>query len=138
MIGDWFTPATATSSKGFYYHFNYPFNYPNTHISRDNIQWLWLAASLHCHNSYLNRIFSDSKECQDWIDSVNFVAAIYSAPVLPSAIGSQTKKFQRPLLPAGYTKLTMVISLTDYPSIQPICFFVASLQSCYLEFSITF
>ncbi|KAK2181651.1 hypothetical protein NP493_386g03008 [Ridgeia piscesae] len=49
---------------------------------------------------------SDSRECQEWIDTINFVAAMLSAPPLPSAIGSQ-KKFQRPLLPSSYTKLNM-------------------------------
>ncbi|XP_056017644.1 PH and SEC7 domain-containing protein-like isoform X3 [Ostrea edulis] len=49
---------------------------------------------------------SDSNELQAWIDTINFVAASFSAPALPSAVGSQ-KKFQRPLLPASYTKLNL-------------------------------
>ena len=38
---------------------------------------------------------------------INYVAACMSAPPLPEAVGSQ-KKFQRPLMPASYTKLNMV------------------------------
>ncbi|XP_052791252.1 uncharacterized protein LOC128225212 isoform X2 [Mya arenaria] len=49
---------------------------------------------------------SNTKECQEWIDTLNFVAASLSAPPLPGACGSQ-KKFQRPLLPASYTRLNM-------------------------------
>lgn len=50
---------------------------------------------------------SNTKECQEWIDILNFVAASLSAPPLPGAVGSQ-KKFQRPLLPATYTRLNLV------------------------------
>ena len=50
---------------------------------------------------------SNTKECQEWIDTLNYVAAILSAPPLPGAVGSQ-KKFQRPLLPASYTRLNLV------------------------------
>ena len=50
---------------------------------------------------------SNTKECQEWIDTINFVAASLSAPPLPGAVGSQ-RKFQRPLLPASYTRLNMV------------------------------
>ncbi|XP_060576363.1 PH and SEC7 domain-containing protein-like isoform X3 [Ruditapes philippinarum] len=49
---------------------------------------------------------SNTKECQEWIDTLNYVAAILSAPPLPGAVGSQ-KKFQRPLLPASYTRLNL-------------------------------
>ena len=52
--------------------------------------------------------FRNSKECQEWIDSINFVAATLSSPPLPAGVGSQ-KKFQRPLLPSSHTKLNMVI-----------------------------
>ena len=51
--------------------------------------------------------FSDSKECQDWVDTINFVASSLSAPPLPGAVGSQ-RKFQRPLMPSTKTKLSMV------------------------------
>ncbi|XP_033737503.1 PH and SEC7 domain-containing protein 2-like isoform X2 [Pecten maximus] len=49
---------------------------------------------------------SDSRELQEWIDTINFVSASLSSPQLPGAVGSQ-KKFQRPLLPATYTKFNL-------------------------------
>lgn len=49
---------------------------------------------------------SSDKECQEWIDVINFSAAIYSSPSLPSA--NECKKFQRPLMPSTYTKLKLV------------------------------
>ena len=52
-------------------------------------------------------IHSNSEECQSWISTINYVAASLSAPPLPGAVGSQ-KKFQRPLMPASYTKLSLV------------------------------
>lgn len=52
--------------------------------------------------------YSDSKELQSWIDTINYVAASLSAPALPNAVGSQ-KKFQRQLLPASYTRLNLVL-----------------------------
>lgn len=54
--------------------------------------------------------FSDSKELQSWIDTINFVCASFSAAPLEAAVGSQ-KKFQRPLLPCGLTKLNLVCIL---------------------------
>ena len=53
---------------------------------------------------------SNSKECQEWIDTINFVAASLSAPPLPGGCGSQ-RKFERPLLPASYTRLNLVSPL---------------------------
>ena len=50
---------------------------------------------------------SNTKELQEWVDTLNYVAASLSAPPLPGAVGSQ-KKFQRPLLPVSYTRLNMV------------------------------
>ncbi|VDI34723.1 PH and SEC7 domain-containing protein [Mytilus galloprovincialis] len=49
---------------------------------------------------------SDSKELQDWIDTINFVSATLSAPALSGGVGSQ-RKFQRPLLPATYTRFNL-------------------------------
>lgn len=49
---------------------------------------------------------SDSKELQEWMETINFVAASLSAPPLPGGIGSQ-RKFQRPLMPSSYTKKNM-------------------------------
>ncbi|NWW45938.1 PSD3 protein, partial [Pedionomus torquatus] len=45
------------------------------------------------------------EEMQTWINKINCVAAVFSAPPFPAAIGSQ-KKFSRPLLPATTTKLS--------------------------------
>ncbi|XP_060525644.1 PH and SEC7 domain-containing protein isoform X2 [Cylas formicarius] len=56
---------------------------------------------------------SDSKELQSWIDTINFVAASFSAPPLEAAVGSQ-KKFQRPLLPCSHTKLDLREQLADH------------------------
>ncbi|TDG95854.1 hypothetical protein EPR50_G00244570 [Perca flavescens] len=42
---------------------------------------------------------------QSWITRINVVAAMFSAPPFPPAIGSQ-KRFSRPLLPGSTTKLT--------------------------------
>ncbi|KAE8631533.1 hypothetical protein XENTR_v10001224 [Xenopus tropicalis] len=46
-----------------------------------------------------------TEEMELWISKINCVAAVFSAPPFPAAIGSQ-KKFSRPLLPATTTKLT--------------------------------
>ncbi|XP_046393713.1 PH and SEC7 domain-containing protein-like [Ischnura elegans] len=56
---------------------------------------------------------SDSKELQSWIDTINFVAASFSAQPLASAVGSQ-RKFQRPLLPCSHTKLNLREQLRDH------------------------
>lgn len=50
-------------------------------------------------------IFSDSKELQSWIETINFVCGAFSTPALSGAIGN-SKRFQRPLLPCSRTKLT--------------------------------
>lgn len=42
-----------------------------------------------------------------WITRINVVAAMFSAPPFPAAIGSQ-KKFSRPLLPSSCTRLSQV------------------------------
>ncbi|XP_056292498.1 PH and SEC7 domain-containing protein 1-like [Pseudoliparis swirei] len=41
---------------------------------------------------------------QSWITRINVVAAMFSAPPFPAAIGSQ-KRFSRPLLPGSHSKL---------------------------------
>ncbi|XP_059156535.1 PH and SEC7 domain-containing protein-like isoform X2 [Physella acuta] len=48
----------------------------------------------------------DSKELQEWVDTINLVAASLSAPPLPGAVGSKAK-FQRQLLPSAYTRLNL-------------------------------
>uniref|UniRef100_A0AAR2LAC7 Pleckstrin and Sec7 domain containing a n=1 Tax=Pygocentrus nattereri TaxID=42514 RepID=A0AAR2LAC7_PYGNA len=45
------------------------------------------------------------QQMQSWITRINTVAAMFSAPPLPAAIGSQ-KKFSRPLLPGSTSKLS--------------------------------
>ncbi|XP_031434946.1 PH and SEC7 domain-containing protein 1 isoform X2 [Clupea harengus] len=47
----------------------------------------------------------NAEQMQSWITRINTVAAMFSAPPFPAAIGSQ-KKFSRPLLPGSTTKLT--------------------------------
>ncbi|KAM9477941.1 PH and SEC7 domain-containing protein 1 [Clarias gariepinus] len=46
----------------------------------------------------------NAEQMQSWITRINTVAAMFSAPPFPAAIGSQ-KKFSRPLLPGSTTKL---------------------------------
>ncbi|XP_054860454.1 uncharacterized protein LOC111572927 isoform X2 [Amphiprion ocellaris] len=47
----------------------------------------------------------NAEQMQSWITRINTVAAMFSAPPFPAAIGSQ-KKFSRPLLPGTMSKLT--------------------------------
>uniref|UniRef100_A0A3Q1FJ72 Pleckstrin and Sec7 domain containing n=1 Tax=Acanthochromis polyacanthus TaxID=80966 RepID=A0A3Q1FJ72_9TELE len=47
----------------------------------------------------------NAEQMQSWITRINTVAAMFSAPPFPAAIGSQ-KKFSRPLLPGTTSKLT--------------------------------
>ena len=54
-------------------------------------------------------VVSDMRECQEWIDTINFVAASYSAPCQLDV--TEQKRFQRPLLPASCTTLNLVIWL---------------------------
>ncbi|XP_023417200.2 PH and SEC7 domain-containing protein 3 isoform X2 [Cavia porcellus] len=53
------------------------------------------------------------EEMQGWINKINCVAAVFSAPPFPAAIGSQ-KKFSRPLLPATTTKLSQEEQLKSH------------------------
>ncbi len=46
-----------------------------------------------------------------WIFRINLVAALFSAPAFPAAIGSM-KKFCRPLLPSSTTRLDQVQTIT--------------------------
>ncbi|KAI1887070.1 hypothetical protein AGOR_G00202340 [Albula goreensis] len=47
----------------------------------------------------------NAEQMQSWITRINTVAALFSAPPFPAAIGSQ-KKFSRPLLPGTTSKLS--------------------------------
>ncbi|XP_048419300.2 PH and SEC7 domain-containing protein 1-like isoform X6 [Stegostoma tigrinum] len=69
---------------------------------------------------------------QSWITRINLVAAMFSAPPFPAAIGSQ-KRFSRPLLPTTLTRLSleeqvkahdtrlkaMAVDLTEHRSYPP-------------------
>ncbi|XP_053227444.1 PH and SEC7 domain-containing protein 3 isoform X6 [Podarcis raffonei] len=55
------------------------------------------------------------EEMELWINKINSVAAVFSAPPFPAAIGSQ-KKFSRPLLPASTTKLSQDDQLKSHES----------------------
>uniref|UniRef100_A0A7N6BHI5 Pleckstrin and Sec7 domain containing a n=1 Tax=Anabas testudineus TaxID=64144 RepID=A0A7N6BHI5_ANATE len=48
----------------------------------------------------------NAEQMQSWITRINVVAAMFSAPPFPAAIGSQ-KRFSRPLLPGSNTKLKL-------------------------------
>uniref|UniRef100_A0A8C9AU93 Pleckstrin and Sec7 domain containing 3 n=1 Tax=Prolemur simus TaxID=1328070 RepID=A0A8C9AU93_PROSS len=56
-----------------------------------------------------------AEDMQAWINRINCVAAVFSAPPFPAAIGSQ-KKFSRPLLPATTTKLSQEEQLKSHES----------------------
>ncbi|XP_027885070.1 uncharacterized protein LOC114151824 isoform X4 [Xiphophorus couchianus] len=47
----------------------------------------------------------NAEQMQSWITRINTVAAMFSSPPFPAAIGSQ-KKFSRPLLPGTMSKLS--------------------------------
>ncbi|XP_062989282.1 PH and SEC7 domain-containing protein 1 [Elgaria multicarinata webbii] len=47
----------------------------------------------------------NTEQMNSWITRINVVAAMFSAPPFPAAIGSQ-KKFSRPLLPSSTTRLS--------------------------------
>lgn len=62
--------------------------------------WLvWLSLSMYVCRS--------EEEMMSWIFRINLVAALFSAPAFPAAIGSM-KKFCRPLLPSSTTRLNQV------------------------------
>ncbi|KAM3862873.1 PH and SEC7 domain-containing protein 1 [Diretmus argenteus] len=55
----------------------------------------------------------NAEQMQSWITRINAVAAMFSAPPFPAAIGSQ-KKFSRPLLPGSTTKLSQEEQLRSH------------------------
>uniref|UniRef100_A0A8C2L6Z5 Pleckstrin and Sec7 domain containing a n=1 Tax=Cyprinus carpio TaxID=7962 RepID=A0A8C2L6Z5_CYPCA len=55
----------------------------------------------------------NAEQMQSWITRINTVAAMFSAPPFPAAIGSQ-KKFSRPLLPGSNTKLSQEEQLKSH------------------------
>lgn len=60
----------------------------------------------------------NAEQMQSWITRINTVAAMFSAPPFPAAIGSQ-KKFSRPLLPGTTSKLSEVMFWCESSSTQP-------------------
>lgn len=50
---------------------------------------------------------SNATELYDWIRTINLVAAMFSSPPMPGAIGSTCKTFQRPLMPVSKTRYTL-------------------------------
>ncbi|MEQ2183154.1 hypothetical protein GOODEAATRI_029713 [Goodea atripinnis] len=57
----------------------------------------------------------NGEQMQSWITRINVVAAMFSAPPFPAAIGSQ-KRFSRPLLPGSNTKLSQEEQLKSHES----------------------
>uniref|UniRef100_A0A668A119 Pleckstrin and Sec7 domain containing 2 n=1 Tax=Myripristis murdjan TaxID=586833 RepID=A0A668A119_9TELE len=55
------------------------------------------------------------EEMMSWIFRINLVAALFSAPAFPAAIGSM-KKFCRPLLPSSTTRLNQEEQLLSHES----------------------
>ncbi|XP_048877235.1 PH and SEC7 domain-containing protein 3 isoform X2 [Brienomyrus brachyistius] len=53
------------------------------------------------------------EEMDSWIRKINSVAAVFSAPSFPAAIGSQ-RKFSRPLLPATTTRMSQEEQLKSH------------------------
>lgn len=74
---------------------------------------------IHLNNNnnkrnYHENVSSDAQELQSWVDTINLVAGTLSAPPLPSAVGSKSKKFQKPLLPSSHTKFNTKEQLADH------------------------
>ncbi|XP_013881494.1 PH and SEC7 domain-containing protein 2 [Austrofundulus limnaeus] len=58
---------------------------------------------------------SSEEEMMSWIFRINLVAALFSAPAFPAAIGSM-KKFCRPILPSSSTRLNQEEQLLSHES----------------------
>ena len=69
------------------------------------------------------------EEMQGWINKINCVAAVFSAPPFPAAIGSQ-KKFSRPLLPATTTKLSQVSPSDSALTLEMFLFADSGVRPC--------
>lgn len=88
---------------------------------------------LNCrHFTYFVFLFlifcSDSKELEYWVDKINYVAGLLSAPSLPPAVGSD-QTFHRPILPASVTHLGVVSCTSSSFTIPP---FIICLLGYYL------
>uniref|UniRef100_A0A915PYP6 Uncharacterized protein n=1 Tax=Setaria digitata TaxID=48799 RepID=A0A915PYP6_9BILA len=54
---------------------------------------------------------SDPSEVQQWIGTINYVAAAFSSPALPPSVSSQTEVFHKPLLPSAPSGLSIAEQL---------------------------
>ncbi|VDN01056.1 unnamed protein product [Thelazia callipaeda] len=50
---------------------------------------------------------SDPNEVQQWVDTINYVAAAFSSPALPAPVSNQTDVFHKPLLPSAPSSLSI-------------------------------
>ncbi|XP_075063392.1 uncharacterized protein LOC142151542 [Mixophyes fleayi] len=58
-----------------------------------------------------------SEEMSSWISRINLVAAMFSSPPFPAAVGSQ-KRFYRPILPSAPCKLDLEEQLQSHESLM--------------------
>uniref|UniRef100_A0A8C5GDT0 Pleckstrin and Sec7 domain containing n=1 Tax=Gouania willdenowi TaxID=441366 RepID=A0A8C5GDT0_GOUWI len=58
----------------------------------------------------------NTEQMQSWITRINLVAASFSAPPFPAAIGSRRRSFSRPLLPGSHSKLSEEDQLKSHQS----------------------
>ncbi|KAL3982265.1 hypothetical protein ACH3XW_46500 [Acanthocheilonema viteae] len=54
---------------------------------------------------------SDPNEVQQWIDTINYVAAAFSSPALPASVSNQIEVFHKPLLPSAPSGLSIAEQL---------------------------
>ncbi|EFO25761.2 hypothetical protein LOAG_02722 [Loa loa] len=54
---------------------------------------------------------SDPSEVQQWIDTINYVAAAFSSPALPASVSNQIEVFHKPLLPSAPSGLSIAEQL---------------------------
>ncbi|XP_037133206.1 PH and SEC7 domain-containing protein 1-like isoform X1 [Syngnathus acus] len=72
----------------------------------------------------------NAEQMHSWITSINTVAATFSAPPLPPAVGSQ-KKFSRPPLPGNVSKLSQEEQLRSHEArLRAVSSELAELRSC--------
>lgn len=75
---------------------------------------VWRKKKLECLSLF--SVHRNAEQMQSWITRINTVAAMFSSPPFPAAIGSQ-KKFSRPLLPGTTSKLSEVTT----PAVSHTC-----------------
>jgi PH/SEC7 domain-containing protein len=75
---------------------------------------------------------TDRDLMNQWIDTINLVAASFSSPPLPAAIDSVSLRFQRPLLPSVQTRYSIVKEITSL--MKKIFVFLFSLNNMILLF----